>query len=122
MLTATELANMRAAQIAALPGTCTISAKTETSDGMGGRTESWSTVASGVACRLSPMQAMGADVEAVVMEHFQGRSLWQLTIPVTQAISHNNRVTVAGTTYEVVQVRDGGQWETARRVILARVD
>lgn len=122
MLTADQLASMKLTQVAAMPGTCSILALTENSDGMGGRTESWSTVASGVPCRLSPMQAMGTDVEAVVMERFQGRSLWQLTVPVTQAISHNNRVTVAGTVYEVVQVRDGGQWETARRVILARVD
>ncbi len=122
MLTSDELVSMKAAQVAALPGTCTISSKSEASDGMGGRTESWSTVAGSVACRLSALQAMGADVEAVVMERFQGRSLWQLTIPVTQAISHSNRVTVGSTVYEVVQVRDGGQWETARRVILARVD
>lgn len=122
MLTADELAGMRAVQAAALPGTCDIVAKTALSDGMGGRTESWSTVASAVACRLSPMRALGANVEAVVMERFQGRSLWQLTIPITQAISHTDRVVVAGTMYEVVEARDGAQWETARRVILARVE
>lgn len=122
MLSAAQLASMKATQIEAMPGTCTISGKTEASDSMGGRTETWASVATGVACRLSPMQAMGAEVEAVVMERFQGRSLWQLTIASTQAITNLQRVTVGSTVYEVVQVRDGAQWETARRVILARID
>lgn len=122
MLSAAQLTSMKATQIEALPGLCTISAKTEASDGMGGRTESWSAVAGNVACRLSPLAAMGADVEEVVMERFQGRGLWQLTIPSTQAITNLQRVTVGSTVYEVVQVRDGANWETARRVILARID
>lgn len=113
---------MRLTQVDAMPGTCTISAKTDDSDGMGGRKESWSPVASDVACRLSPLNNVNVDVETVVMERFQGRSLWQLTVPVTEAVSHNNRVTVGSTVYEVVQVRDGGQWETARRVVLARIE
>lgn len=122
MLSAAQLASMKVTQIAALPGTCTISGKTEATDSMGGRIETWASVATGVACRLSPMAAMGANVEATVMERFQGRSLWQLTIASTQAITNLQRVTVGSTVYEVVQVRDGAQWETARRVILARID
>lgn len=122
MLSAAQLASMKATQVEAMPGTCTISGKTEASDGAGGRTETWASVATAVACRLSPMNAMGADVEAVVMERFQGRSLWQLTVSSTQAITNLQRVTVDGTVYEVVQVRDGADWETARRVTLARID
>lgn len=122
MLTPAELLGTRLTQVDAMPGTCTISAKTNDSDDMGGRKESWSPVASAVACRLSPLTNVNVDVETVVMERFQGRSLWQLTVPVTEAVSHNNRVTVGSTVYEVVQVRDGGQWETARRVVLARIE
>lgn len=122
MLTATQLAAMRGTQRAAMPGTCTISGKTDADDGMGGRAESWSAVASNVPCRLSPLEVSGSSVEATVQERFQGRSLWQLTVANTQMITHRHRVTVDGVVYEVVQVRDGAQWETARRVILARID
>lgn len=122
MLRPDQLASMRAQQTEALPGLCNISAKTEVPDGMGGRTEVWVTTGTDVPCRLSPLQVMGADVEAVVMERFQGRSLWQLTIPVTQPITGLERVTVDGIDYEVVQARDGAQWETARRVIVARIE
>ena len=119
ILTATDLAAMKAAQVTALPGTCSISRRSMVADTMGGYTETWADLATGVACRLVVMRA---PTEALVAARFAGMELWQLTLPAAQAITHNDRVVISDVTYEVAGINSGGEWETARRVTLARVD
>ena len=118
MISTEALASMRATQTAALPSTCTITRKAKVPDGMGGYTESEVTVASGVACRLA---ILGATTEAIVAERYAGRQLWQLTLTRGQDTASDDRVTVDSYVYEVAGVNSGGAWETAERVILARV-
>lgn len=120
MLTASDLAFMRATQDEALPDTCTIQQKTLTSDGMGGYTEGWTDRATDVACRLAP--ATYRPGEQVIAEQQVGSSLWQLTLPAGQVIEASDRVVVAGVTYEVVGVHSGGAWETAKRALLIRLE
>jgi len=122
VLTANDLAAIRQAQEQAMPDSCTIQRRTLTSDGMGGYTESWSDLATGVKCRLSPVRSISQLAERVVAEQFVGRTLWQLTLPAGQDVSHDDRVVVGATTYEVMSVNSGGAWEVARRVLLALVD
>ena len=119
MLTAAEIAAMQDTQETALPDTCTIKSCTLAPDGLGGYTETWTDLASNVACRLTPM----ADpTEAIVADRFRGRALWTLTLAEGQAISHDDRVVVGSDTYEVAGVREGGNWRTATRVIVARCE
>jgi len=119
VLTAAEITAMQDTQNAALPDTCTIKTRTLTPDGLGGYAETWTDRASNVACRLTPM----ADpTEAVVADRFRGRALWILTLPSGQVITHEDRVVVGSDTYEVAGVREGGNWRTATRVIVARCD
>jgi hypothetical protein len=117
MLSAAALASMRATQAVALPLTCSISRRATVPDGMGGSTESWPVLASGVACRLS---LLGNPAEVVVLDQFIGRELWQLTLPAGQDVAHLDVVTLGGEVYQVVGVNSGGVWETARRVVLTR--
>jgi len=119
VLTAAEIAAMQDTQKAALPDTCTIKTRTLTPDGVGGYAETWTDLASNVACRLTPMTD---PTEAIVADRFRGRALWTLTLAEGQAISHNDRVVVGSDTYEVAGVREGGNWRTATRVIVARCE
>lgn len=112
---------MQATQAAALPSTCTVMRKAQTPDGMGGFTETWGTLASGVACRLAVMPLMGRSNEDVVAQRWAGQQVWQLTLPAGQDVTHDDRVTIDGIAYDVVGVKSAGAWETARRVILVRV-
>ena len=120
MLSASEIAAMREAQEAALPDTCTILRRTLTNDGQGGYVETWSEVATGVKCRL--VHSNLAPRETVIAERAAGRTVWQLTVPYGTDISRTDRVVVNGVTYEILAVWSGGTWETARRVVLAKVD
>lgn len=118
MLSADDLAALQATQEAALPSTCTITRRSLLPDGQGGYTETWATLAASVACRMS---ALRNPTEQVVGERFVGKTLWQLTLPAGQDVTHEDRVTVEGLAYEVAGINSGGAWETARRVILARM-
>lgn len=118
MLTSAELKEMRNTQIRALPGSCTILRKNLVDDDAGGFVESWENIADGVPCRLSPEG--GAD-ESVVASRFQGRVLRRLTLEYDQKIHNEDRVVFGDSVYEVVGVDDGAEWETARRVLLARL-
>lgn len=121
MLTAGEIAGMRATQAAALPDTCTVKKRTLTSDSAGGYTETWAARASNVACRLAPVRS-SADTERLAGDAFRGRSLWQLTMAAGQVIEHTDRVESGGVTYDVVAVQSGGAWATATRALIARAD
>jgi head-tail adaptor len=118
LLSATDLAAMKATQALALPSTCTIERRSLVADTLGGYTETWATLASGVACRLS---AMSAPSEVVVAERWAGRAMYQLTVPAGQDVTADDRVVVGSVTYEVAGLNSAGAWETARRVIVARV-
>lgn len=118
MLTPAELLGMRQTQVDALPGTCDVLRKTLTEDGAGGFTESWETLSQGIPCRLSPE---GGVDESLVASRFQGRAMRRLTLEYDEEIHNEDQVVVDGVTYEIAGVEDGAQWETARRVLLARL-
>lgn len=118
MISATDLAAMVAAQAAALPSTCSVVRRVLTADGMGGYTETWATLTASVACRLA---SHSAPTEAIMAERYGGRQTWMLTLPAATDVTHEDRVTLSGVTYEVVGLSSGGAWETARRVIVGRV-
>jgi len=119
MLSASDLAAMREAQDAALPDTCTIRRKTLVSDGMGGYTETWSDLATGVKCRIATSRYRPE--EAAIAEKFTGRTLWMLTLPAGTDVTNEDRVVLSGTTYEVVGVLSAGSWEMCRRVLVVEV-
>jgi SPP1 family predicted phage head-tail adaptor len=108
---------MRAEQTKALPSTCTIVRRSVAADGLGGQTETWTTLASGVACRLAPMSYR----ERVAAQQFGGDETWHLTLPYGQDVTAADRVIYGGVTYEVKAVESGGAWESAKRLLVGRM-
>ena len=119
MLTTAELTAIKAVQDQAMPDTCTISRKSLTSDGMGGYTETWSDLATGVSCRLA--SARYRPEEAAIADKFAGRTLWMLTLPAGTDITNEDRVVISSTTYEVAGMLSAGSWKTALRVLVVEV-
>ena len=113
MLTAAQVASMRATQKRALPQTCTIQRLTSVSDGGGGRTESWADIADGVPCRVAPVAGgeTGTSGDRIVDE-----STHVITLPAGEDVTEADRIVVDDQTYNVTLVRRRGPWETSRRV------
>lgn len=117
LLTANDMAVMRAAQNAALPDTCTRTRTPLVSDGMGGQKEGMPTTAS-YACRLSnrgvPSQyeAMGAAL---------GQQLWMVTLPCDADVIAEDVLAIGAQTMRVLGIASGGEWQTATRAVCVEV-
>lgn len=120
VITAQELADMRAVADNFFPDTCTIQTRTESVDALGGVVISYSNTYTDVACRLDP-QVSGAD-ENVTNLALEAESWWMLNIPYNQAIDVEDRVIHDSKTYEVRQVMDTNSYRTIRRARLVRVN
>lgn len=97
-----DLAWMQAAALPILTGTCTISRKTEGSDGMGGQSDTWTTLAT-VACAIAP--AMQADNEQIQELRLGLVSGWIIRLPVGTDVTILDRIVSGGITYEVNDIR-----------------
>ena len=117
LLSANDLVAMRAAQASGLPSTCTVVRRSVVADDLGGQTETWTTLASGVACRLAPMSYR----ERIAAQQFVGEETWHLTLPYGQDVTGADRVTYGSVTYEVRAIESGGAWETAKRLLVGRM-
>lgn len=119
MLTGGDLAGMRATINAALPDKATIQRKTSVSDGGGGQTESWASLATGVACGIAPV-AGGEGGRMIGSSTAGGRVVDEtthiVTLPNGQDITEADRVVVNNQVYDVTLVRKRGLWELSRRV------
>ncbi len=119
MLTAAELTAMRATQAEALPDSGTITRATLSSDGAGGQSESWGT-GSTVSCRLGRLGQSGE--ERAIAERLTGVTPFVVTVPTGTDIRPEDRITIAGRTFEVAAVLATGAWETALRVAVTEVE
>ena len=117
MLTAAELADMRTVQDQAMAGTCVITRKTLTSDGMGGFTETWA-AAGTVVGRVWPATESGA--ESLMADRITESDAWVITVPYATDVTAKDRITADGRTFEVVSAI-AHTWETARRVVAVEV-
>lgn len=115
MLSAADLASMRATAEQALPGTAVVYGGTLVSDGGGGWDETF-TAAGTVACRVAP--ASGAEREEG--DRVTAESTHIITLPAGTSVETDDRIDVAGVTYNVTNVRDRS-WETTRRVEARKV-
>lgn len=115
MLSSADIASMRATAEQALPGTAVITSGTLTSDGGGGYTEAF-TAAGTVACRVAP--ASGTEREEG--DRISADSTHVITLPAATTVETDDRIEVAGVTYNVTAVRDRS-WETTRRVEARKV-
>jgi hypothetical protein len=110
MLTADELDAMRAAQASALPETTTITRPAFDTDGYGGATRTWDTVAEDVPCRF----AASTGTETADQGRVTSRRTWTVTVPDGTDLQVGDQVTgPGGLTLDVVAVATRGAWTTA---------
>jgi hypothetical protein len=119
MLSAADLADMRATVADLLVETATLSRGTPASDGAGGQTVTWATAAT-VAARLGPVG--GSPEEREVAHRVTSPSLRTVTLPAGTDVRLGDRLVISTVTYEVVAVLAPRSWELSRRVVCARAE
>lgn len=118
-LSANDLAMMRAAQVSALPDTCSILRSAPGWNEIGEGTLGWSTVGTAVPCRvrlsnvLRRLEAIGGQAQAVAD--------WVVTLAYDEDVRSGDRLTVGGDTYDVISVNVDESWRTAVRAECKRV-
>ena len=100
------------------PDVCTIQRYTETSTG-DGTTQTWSDLATGVACRVSPLasgagEALGADAS------LQAVAQWTIRLPPGQDVTGKDRIVYGTRTFDVARV-GARSYETDRELICREV-
>jgi SPP1 family predicted phage head-tail adaptor len=110
VLTDADIASMRVTANQALPGTAVIHGGTLTSDGGGGYTETF-TASGTVSCRVAP--ASGGEMQEG--DRIIADSTHIITLPAETTVETDDRIVVAGVTYNVTAVRERS-WEVTRRV------
>jgi hypothetical protein len=119
VLTNAQIVRMRAVALEALPGTAVIYNNALTSDSGGGYTEAFTPRTGGtVACRVSPLVQGGSEGEEG--DRIEADAQYIITLPATTTVETDDRIAVAGITYNVVVVRDRS-WEITRRVEVKKV-
>ncbi len=93
-----ELASMRATAQSAMPDQCQVQRVTRASDGAGGFTETWVTVAT-LPCAIAPMR--GRPEERAIAEQIKARVLWVLLVPAGSDVRTEDRLVVGTRTFEV---------------------
>lgn len=115
MLSADDIAAMRATVSASLPDTCSLVTAGRTSDGAGGWTDT-STAAS-VACRVSPLATAGRDFESYDASRITSSVPWVGTFPAGTAIGPSDHFLFNGSRFEVIASGSERTWELNVRVI-----
>ncbi len=117
MLSDADLAAMRSTLNSSLPDTAQVQRKSLTSDGAGGFTETWATVAT-MACRVAPSGQ--SPQERVIAERLTAMSTWTVTLPAGTDVQPADRVVVGSRTFEVVAALARSE-EIARRIVCTEV-
>lgn len=105
---------MRDESALALPDACVVQARALTSDGQGGRTETWATAVT-TTCRVSPSVRQTEEVTRA--DGTKAVAEWTVTLPYATSVSSTSRLVVNGVTYEVVGLRAPRSWELTRRCL-----
>ncbi len=117
MLRPDQIASMAAVQGQAMPDRMAIITITTANNTQGYPVET-ETVAGDHPCRLAPM---GSNEERIVDGQVTARPEFWLTYPATLSLTNDHRVRIAGLDYEVLEVQDSREWQTAGRARLRRL-
>ena len=116
MLTSADIAKMRATADDALPQACVLYYNALASDNGGGWTETF-TAAGTTPCRLAPLRGDEREIGSRIASEAD----WMITLPANTVIETDDRIEVAGGTYNVAAVHDRAAWEITRRVETTKV-
>lgn len=118
MLSATELAEMRATTLASLPDTCSIQTKTIEDDGQGGQTEEYNTSASGVPCRVKADNIRTAEI--IAQDGVRLQQTYTVTFAHDRTVNKTDRIVWNGKTLEVITTLENS-WQLHMRVSCVEV-
>ena len=121
LLSDSDIASMRAQTAEALPSTGTIKRRVETSDGQGGREESFKDRAKDIPCRLDPVRQKG-EAEKPRGGRISAIADYLITFEAETEVNPNDIVLINGRTFEVERVRDREEWELTLRVEANEID
>jgi hypothetical protein len=113
-----DLTRMRTMAEATLTQTCTIERPALAADGEGGQTVTYSTVGSGVACRVAREKTAGL---AARRAGLTGIDMYLLKLASTQDVAAGDRVTVDSLAYSVEVVQDAHAWATLTVCEITRI-
>ncbi|MEJ5222844.1 MAG: phage head closure protein [Anaerolineales bacterium] len=116
-LSDSEITSIRETQKKYLPDTVYIQRLTRLSDGAGGWTEAWQTVAT-TKGRMAPSQRKYGEV--VQGGALTAYSEYIVTLPYDTELQQDDRLQINGTQYEVKGILDRSE-KTALRVIVSKV-
>lgn len=117
ILSNAQQAAMRVAIKQLLPSRATITRTTRTADGAGGWTETSTTIASAVACRIDAVQLTDQEIAAGV----QPFSRWWVSLPVGTDVLYNDSLSIDGYDYTVTGEDTGKSWALVMRILAERV-
>lgn len=112
-LSTEDLAAVRTEANAFLPDTAEIQRRTVVDDGAGGRTETWSTVAT-VRVRLAPG---GGGREGSTGSRVVAEAPYVARLPQGTDVREVDRLVISGVTYQVIAV-EGRSWEIYKTAAL----
>jgi hypothetical protein len=114
MPSSAELARIRAdMEDATLPDVCNILSLSQTSDGQGGLTDTWTAAYTNIPCRLDLFTSRGVGLigaEIVVGAALKAYTTWILSVPHGTVLTSGDRVSVSGNTYNIIEVDSGRSW------------
>lgn len=93
-LTAGQLSRQRARAARDLVDSCEIHRYTEITNSLGERVKTWALVASGVACRVSPVNAVTGQREGIRLDALSQTTNWIIALPYGQDVSAKDRLYV----------------------------
>ena len=124
-LTVSELTDIRADIADLMPDTCTIRQIAYANDAIGAPARSFSDRATGVSCRLDPVDSItltGKEIVSSKKNYIITEGMFVLTLPHDTTIEETDRVLHSGITYEVVHVDDDKSWQASVRCVLKTIE
>jgi hypothetical protein len=119
VLSAADVSYMQAVIAEMMPDTCSILSEALASDGQGGQTSTWGTVATNVPCRFDEQSARGINqITEVSGLGLREAHRYILSLPHDTAIGAHDRVEMSGSTYSVISVNVDVSWQAVTRAVL----
>lgn len=118
MLSAAQLSAMRTQHEATFDQSCAIRRNTPVTDGMGGWTPSWATVAT-VNCHVREEQK---STETVVGDSVRGLTYFTLWVPHGTDIRPKDQVIIGGYDYEIVEGDEGKSYSINVQCRMLRIE
>jgi len=115
------LAQLRNRTAAFLKNTCLIEVQQQVTDEYGSPVQAWAIVAADVPCRVLPIAAGSmASMSSLVGSGESLQELYKIICPYGTALAPDQRVTVNGAVYNVIQLVTARTDETDTQALLTR--